>query len=421
MKSSGYIDLTGYALHQTLRHLPMDMYVTDIRVRTPGVGDWVRVEKCQFSNRDNKMTTRILFNDMTVSGTVQLLDDSEILKNSLHPIPREFCKMSLRFQRAGLGINAFPTRGRSRGLDVRTEARFLDPKFLSVHAYGCKLNDIFKRENQNDNLENLKRTLDKDNSKNARILEPRLQDKILFTQNTSTLFYPKNDESFQNDAPLGPRIENLARNIPEEEEEQSEVRIITLNPELRTTDDSSKWLNLHREQESDLNDFHRQRLLDTRSHTLTEREKLKAVLHVQNLIAQQANHVFQTQGPFSQVQKPVRFKPFKQSHPKRKPTAKPYGKPHSVISTITELDENLTPIRPVPQQPFEALLSQSSHSMYPENNADLQNYYEVVSREMEDIFLKGVKTLLTRYVEKQLEIPLKEALMVNIGYTVSYG
>ena len=416
-------------MHQTLRNLPLDMYVTDIKVRTPRVGNWVRIEKCQFSNRDNKMTAKILFNDLTVSGTVQLLDDTQTLKSSLHSIPREFCKMSLRLQRAGLGINAFPTKARSRRLDVRTEARFLDPKFLSVHAYGCKLNDIFKkRENsygeevQDGSVLNEEEEIMPDD----KYREPKRERKNFMKYNFTRGGYEKDmssyvkienlarslppmDEQTESRAP-----ENLARSLPpmDEDETEPQVRIITLNPDLRTNDDT-KWFSLHEEQETDLNDFHRQRLIGSGRHRMSERDKLKAVLHVQNLIAQQANHVFQTQGPFSQNQKPP-FKPFKQFN------GKPLRGP-SVVSTITELDENLSPIRPIPQRPFDTFFAQSGQIITQPNPPYYQNYYEVISREMEDIFLRGIKTLLTRYVEKQLEIPLKEALMVNIGYTVSYG
>jgi hypothetical protein len=43
------------------------------------------------------------------------------------------------------------------------------------------------------------------------------------------------------------------------------------------------------------------------------------------------------------------------------------------------------------------------------------------TQEMEDVFLRGIQSLLTRYMEKQLQPALKETLMANMGYTVSYG
>lgn len=46
---------------------------------------------------------------------------------------------------------------------------------------------------------------------------------------------------------------------------------------------------------------------------------------------------------------------------------------------------------------------------------------EGISREMEDIFLRGIRSLLTTYMQKQLQPAIKETLMTNMGYTVSYG
>lgn len=46
---------------------------------------------------------------------------------------------------------------------------------------------------------------------------------------------------------------------------------------------------------------------------------------------------------------------------------------------------------------------------------------EDLSREMEDIFLKGIRSLLTSYMQKELQPAIKETLMKNMGYTVSYG
>lgn len=43
------------------------------------------------------------------------------------------------------------------------------------------------------------------------------------------------------------------------------------------------------------------------------------------------------------------------------------------------------------------------------------------TQEMEDVFLRGIQSLLTRYMEKQLQPALKDTLMANMGYTISYG
>lgn len=52
---------------------------------------------------------------------------------------------------------------------------------------------------------------------------------------------------------------------------------------------------------------------------------------------------------------------------------------------------------------------------------DEEDEEESISREMEDIFLKGIRSLLTTYMQKELQPAIKETLMTNMGYTLSYG
>lgn len=44
-----------------------------------------------------------------------------------------------------------------------------------------------------------------------------------------------------------------------------------------------------------------------------------------------------------------------------------------------------------------------------------------IGQEMEDVFLRGIQPLLTTYLERQLHPALRDALMENMGYSVSYG
>ncbi|XP_018332164.1 uncharacterized protein LOC108741755 [Agrilus planipennis] len=46
---------------------------------------------------------------------------------------------------------------------------------------------------------------------------------------------------------------------------------------------------------------------------------------------------------------------------------------------------------------------------------------DVISREMEDIFVRGIRSLLTTYMQKELQPAIKETLMSHMGYTISYG
>lgn len=59
---------------------------------------------------------------------------------------------------------------------------------------------------------------------------------------------------------------------------------------------------------------------------------------------------------------------------------------------------------------------------YREHRREFQDMEDdVMSKEMEDIFLKGIRSLLTSYMQKELQPAIKETLMTNMGYTVSYG
>ncbi|BET03093.1 Hypothetical protein NTJ_15911 [Nesidiocoris tenuis] len=44
-----------------------------------------------------------------------------------------------------------------------------------------------------------------------------------------------------------------------------------------------------------------------------------------------------------------------------------------------------------------------------------------VSQEMEEVFIRGVRSLITRYMEHQMEPALRDTLMMNLGYSISYG
>lgn len=52
---------------------------------------------------------------------------------------------------------------------------------------------------------------------------------------------------------------------------------------------------------------------------------------------------------------------------------------------------------------------------------DALDEVEDISREMEDIFTKGIRTLLTTYMKKELQPAIKDTLMRNMGYVISYG
>ncbi|KAK5642139.1 hypothetical protein RI129_008306 [Pyrocoelia pectoralis] len=132
------VKLHGYSLHHQMRSAPYDMYVTEMRVRIPSTVSWVRVDKCRFDPRNASLETRLLFNDLTISGKVNLFNDGELQREPVNPSPEDSCNMILRLRRAGIGFNTEPIRSERGQFNVRTDSYFVEPGFISVYAYGCE-------------------------------------------------------------------------------------------------------------------------------------------------------------------------------------------------------------------------------------------------------------------------------------------
>ncbi|ERL86835.1 hypothetical protein D910_04238 [Dendroctonus ponderosae] len=130
--------LNGYSLHQPLRSAPLDMYVTDMRVRLPSSQSWIRVDTCSFDPINHSLETRLLFNDLTISGRVNLFNDGQLQREPLSPNPEESCNMILRLRKAGIGFHTEPIRRERGQFNVKTDSHFLEPGFISVYAYGCE-------------------------------------------------------------------------------------------------------------------------------------------------------------------------------------------------------------------------------------------------------------------------------------------
>ncbi|KAI4470121.1 hypothetical protein MML48_1g18698 [Holotrichia oblita] len=133
------LHLNGYTLHQQLRTIPYEMYVTDMRVRLPPSNSWVKVDRCYFEPTNSSLETRLLFNDLSISGKVNLFGDGELLQREPNePNPDGSCNMILRLRRAGIGFHTEPIRRERGQFNVRTDSHFLEPGFISVYAYGCE-------------------------------------------------------------------------------------------------------------------------------------------------------------------------------------------------------------------------------------------------------------------------------------------
>ncbi|XP_041987091.1 uncharacterized protein LOC121738892 [Aricia agestis] len=187
------IDLNGYRLYQTMRSAPVDMYVTRMRVRLPQNTDWVRVEKCYFDPRNVSLDTMLLFNDITISGNVDLYEASELDRSNwgnrrsgrdydpgydpyLHDPYRRprnnGCNMILRLRKAGIGFHTTPLNQQPGKFNVKTDSEFVEPGFISVYAYGCEKYINRNSVRNKDNLPLTRRKRSDEFAFEPRVIEP---------------------------------------------------------------------------------------------------------------------------------------------------------------------------------------------------------------------------------------------------------
>lgn len=176
----GFMDLSGYALHQRLRTAPgAEMYVTGMRAKLMPTRDaaaadssasgsdtrgdhrsWARVDGCQYDPLGNTLEARMRFGrTIMVSGSVRLLyggGGGNINRGVGSAAGETGCDMTLRLRpRAGLGFTAAPLTMPEKSppnrltatptMTIRTTATFIDPEpaddpasaYVSVHSYNC--------------------------------------------------------------------------------------------------------------------------------------------------------------------------------------------------------------------------------------------------------------------------------------------
>ncbi|XP_012216506.1 uncharacterized protein [Linepithema humile] len=127
----------GTSYQRELSSAPFEMSVSRIAVKLPentkeSGSHWARVEQCMYEPNRHALRTRVVFNDLSVSGIVSLIPRDHHALNLA-----ESCRMTLRLRRAGIDFLTSPiARGRGQ-MRIRTESSFLEPRFASIYAYGC--------------------------------------------------------------------------------------------------------------------------------------------------------------------------------------------------------------------------------------------------------------------------------------------
>ncbi|CAB3383558.1 Hypothetical predicted protein [Cloeon dipterum] len=69
------IDLKGLTLHQSIQGAPLDMYITDMKVK--GLGQHY-LQRCSFARSNHSLMTNLVFNEIMARGTVRLRDTSPL-------------------------------------------------------------------------------------------------------------------------------------------------------------------------------------------------------------------------------------------------------------------------------------------------------------------------------------------------------
>lgn len=103
------------------------------------------MEQCIYDPDRNSLRTRVIFNDMSVSGMVSLMP-----RNHRALISAESCTMTLRLRRAGIDFLTSPIARGHGQMRIRTESSFLEPRFASIYAYGCRSTRIDKQIKRQD-------------------------------------------------------------------------------------------------------------------------------------------------------------------------------------------------------------------------------------------------------------------------------
>lgn len=389
--SIGFMDLSGYALHQRLRTAPgAEMYVTGMRAKvmpanaggTDAVGaesvvaatgdnrnnnnynrgysgPWARVDECRYDPLGNVLEARMRFGrTLMVSGSVKLHYGGNPLAADTG------CDMTLRLRpRAGLGFTAVPLTMPEKSppnrltatptMTIRTTAKFLDAEqqpattdpaaaaYVSVHSYNCV--------------------------------------------GGALAGFPGRERP----TPVGASSDRFEQFASAEDELQ-----------LQT----GGGIDI------DLDDD-----LDGGSHEVDNDDD--------NNGRKTSSSSESTDGRRGNGQRPV---PSSSSSSDRvAASAVPsFGDAGFVGSSTAGPEPRLRRIQyhmnnNRPQHPLLAVVATGPAAVT--NDVHDQQKHDQLLMEMEDVFVRGVRSLLAKHMERTLKPVLKDSLMANMGYTVSYG
>ncbi|XP_011704417.1 PREDICTED: uncharacterized protein LOC105459821 [Wasmannia auropunctata] len=349
----------GTLYQRELHSAPLEMSVSRMAVKLPenpkeSGSHWARVEQCVYDPDRNSLRTRVVFNDLSVSGMVSVMP-----RNHRALISAESCRMTLRLRRAGIDFLTSPiARGRGQ-MRIRTESSFLEPRFASIYAYGCRSTRIDKQIKRQD----------------------KWPPYHLASVNkiTPTLSLPLNDKyDAAEPRQLAGNAEEMDIVIPNESRHSRYLHAPETNIGVWR---KNSWITKLSRRKRSMARYARTAMV------ITPRDFADALINKHKSTERSAN--------FTKILNLT--DEFRNEDP-----------PQNVSREVRELvvDDNFDNLFP------------DVDSEDPNRSWQSKEY---ITREMEDVFLQGASQALTRYIERQLHPAIKETLMLSMGYTISYG
>ncbi|XP_015174648.1 PREDICTED: uncharacterized protein LOC107065455 isoform X1 [Polistes dominula] len=409
---------------EELRSAPLAMMISRIAVKFPQNArsrgsSWARVETCYFEPSSNSLKTRVTFNDLSISGTVSLLMREERRSH----IPLESCKMTLRLRQAGIDIFT-GTIARARGqMRIRTESSFLEPRFASLYAYGCHPNRHEKQLKRQDKWPPYYPPRDDLSVLSA---EPRRlftvsEDADLLIANESrvarTSSTPiRNLGTWRNNLWITKSVVRRRRGI-KKRNTNDVTMTMTMKKDKKDHSPKDHQGSSSMEIEITPGDFvtalvNDKKLSQAKKESIMVNESTTTTMaSTINLLDRSVNLLKNESVDDDCQEEKSNFKREYNFH----------ESPTKIESRETLLlDENLYDIF-IPN--FNDNDDDDNVSNNDEDHGNNRSWQskENIAREMEDIFLRGASKTLTSYIERQLHPAIKEALMISMGYTISYG
>ncbi|XP_036325068.1 uncharacterized protein LOC118738249 [Rhagoletis pomonella] len=341
--------------------------VEDLRVRLPAKTTsprWVEVDKCRFSTQNSTLDTRLIFPDLTISGKVVL-----------QPTGGK-CHMILRLRRAGIEFRTVPIgfenavmneeSRRAGAASVRTDSHFAEPGFISVFAHGCQgPSGVRLRQNS-------KRRFGFDNDPGVQggttknpvvaLSEPHLILGTGATHNTQTS--GNRWRKYLNPYTYDIRSESFQR--------------------TNRADHDRHWrMNEHSKE---------QPFYDPPYDEKSYRKQFRAKRDVSNYHQRFAQTTWNDEFSFND----------------------------DILNVSDDLQDLIAPDARAFADLY-ADVSQEHETLDRQNVRDRDEAGDAFSNELEKIFSMGVRGLLTTYMQRALQPAIKETLMENMGYTLSYG